>query len=169
MIEIPLTKGKVALIDDEDSARVMAHKWTAMFVPKSNKWYARRNTVRRENGRKCQQSILLHRFIIDAPPHLQVDHINNDGLDNRRSNLRFASNAQNHANMKMSTKNKSGFKGVCWLKERRRWLASITVNQTTHYLGHFKDPLDAARAYDAKARELCGEFARLNFPQEVQA
>src|SRR5262249_9211960 len=79
VIEVPLTQGKVALVDDGDAERVLAHKWTALWHPRSKRWYARRNIW--ENGK--QHIMYLHRFILNAPRDRQVDHINRDSLDNR--------------------------------------------------------------------------------------
>jgi len=165
MVEVPLTKGKVALIDDEDAPTVLAYKWTAMHVPRSKKWYARRG-FKGSDGK--QKTMLLHRFILGAPSDKQVDHINNDGLDNRRANLRLCTNAQNHHNMGLTTRNKTGFKGIM-RKSNGRYLVHVRAQNKVYHVGTFRTAEEAARAYDSKAKELHGEFARLNFPEEKGA
>lgn len=160
-MEIPLTKGKVAIIDDEDAPRVLTRKWTALFNPRNRRWYARRGIPLG----KRQTTLYLHRFIMDAPPGKQVDHKNGDGLDCRRSNLRLANNTQNHQNMKLSRLSTTGYKGVFKSKGEGLWVAKIVHNKKMIALGSFTQPVAAAHAYDEKARELFGEFARPNFPE----
>jgi hypothetical protein len=162
MVEVPLTQGKVALIDDEDAERVLAYKWSAWWDSRSKQWRVGRTTV--SNGRKIM--VYLHRFILSAPSGLQVDHKNMDSLDNRRSNLRLATNAQNHCNRKRQSDNTSGFKGVDWHKNRFR--AQIKHLGVKYFLGNFTTAEAAARAYDAAALLLHGEFARVNFPEESE-
>lgn len=149
MKEIPLTQGKVALVDDEDYERVSAYKWQAN-KGSAGYWYGHNDT----HGQ-------LHRFVVNAPRELMVDHKNGDGLDCRRENLRLATNAQNQYNAKLRVDNKSGFRGVHW--DGNRWIAQIKSQGRPIYLGRFNTPEAAARAYDTKARELRGEFARTNF------
>jgi len=153
--EIPLTQGFVALVDDEDYERVMAAgKWQASVD--DQRVYARHKV----GGRQVR----LHAFLTGWP---LTDHINGDGLDNRRSNLREATSAQNACNRRLSSYNTSGFKGVSWKADGDRWVARIKVHGTATHLGSFSTPQEAARAYDAAAIEMHGEFARLNFPIEV--
>jgi hypothetical protein len=149
-VEIPLTKGYVALVDDAD--RVLAvGRWQAIERPRTT--YAV-HTLKRG-------AVSLHTFLTG---YALTDHINLDGLDNRRANLRPATHAENLRNRGRQTNNSSGFKGVTWNKRSRKWQAQIGVDRGKRYLGNFVDPEDAARAYDLAARDLHGEFARLNFP-----
>lgn len=150
MKEIPLTQGKVALIDDEDFEAVSAVKW-----------YAQHNRVLYAASKRGR-IVYMHRLILGAPPGVQVDHINGDGLDNRRANLRLCSNSQNHANLRKRTETSSRFKGVYWNKARRKWHAQIKANQRTFYLGLFDSEEAAGAAYDRAATEHFGTFSRLN-------
>ena len=154
-IEIPLTQGKVALIDDEDFERVSQFKWW-IAKRRDGKFYARREM----NGK----SIFLHRFLMDAPPGMEVDHKNGDGLNCQRYNMRLATRAGNSKNQNKHSNNTSGFKGVCFDKKRGKYRAKICADGVHHHLGFYDDPVDAARTYDAAARKLHGDFAALNFP-----
>lgn len=164
MVEVPLTQGKVALIDDGDAERVLAYKWTLLTINRDSKitYYARR-TVR--SGTR-QKSVLLHRFILKAPDGVQVDHKNLDGLDNRRANLRLATNAQNHCNIP-SRPNRFGFRGVESPKRfNGGYGARIKTDGGLIRIGPFKTAEEAARAYDLLAKYYHGQFATLNFPTE---
>ena len=149
---IALTQGKETIVDDNDYDYLSQFKWCY------HKGYAARN-IRLENGK--QTTIKMHRIIIDCPQGLLVDHINGDSLDNRRSNLRIVTNQQNNMNKKHYSR--SGFKGVYFNKLAQKWHAQIALNNKVIYLGLFNDLVEAAKAYDKKALELFGEYARLNF------
>jgi len=164
MVEVPLTQGKVALIDDEDAERVLAHKWCARWDKSCRRWRA----IRYASGKQKGRAAFLHRFIMNAPDGIQVDHINQDPLDNRRSNLRFATNSQNCCNKGRHIDNASGFKGVWWNKRRGTFHAEIEHNGKRYHLGCFATAEVAARAYDVAALVLHGEFARINFPEESE-
>lgn len=153
MQEIQLTRGLVALVDDVWFEKLSEFHWYVMY--NETRPYAR--TVGHPNR-------LMHRLIMKAETSQMVDHKNGNSLDNRLENLRFCTNAQNQQNRRaLSPHNSSGFKGVCWSASRGKWMATITNGKNIH-LGSFSSPQDAARAYDAKALELFGEFARINFP-----
>jgi hypothetical protein len=152
MREIPLTQGKVALVDDEDYERLSCHKWRALR--NKNRWYAMRDG----GGRK----ILMHREIMGAPQGLQVDHIDGNGLNNQSCNLRICTNAENQHNQGVRSSNTSGFKGVSWYKRYRKWQVAIRIDGERKYLGYFSNKVEAARAYDNAAKRYHGEFARLN-------
>ena len=163
MKEIPLTQGKVALVDDEDYNELSKFKWHAHLC--SGHWYA----VRRARESHNLKTILMHRSIMNAPTGLMVDHKNGDGLDNQRSNMRLATNSQNAANSKKVGNTRSIYRGVTRIGKQVFWTASIKVNGDSMYLGRFQYERDAALAYDEKAFEVFGEFARLNFPEELRA
>ncbi len=108
--------------------------------------------------------IYMHRLITNAPYGLLVDHINGDCLDNRKANLRLATNAQNNYN-KRPLNSFSKYKGVFFIRKEKRWTATIGLNHKKIYLGNFKDEIKAAKAYDTAAKKYYGQFAYLNFPK----
>lgn len=120
--------------------------------------YVRR--TKKCRGRSSTQ--LLHRFLLGAPKGKEVDHINGDRLDNRRRNLRITSLRLNRVNQKLRTDNTSGYKGVTWDKEQKNWKAQVSVMYRNKFLGYFTSKEEAALAYNRKAKELYGEYARLN-------
>lgn len=151
--EILLTRGMVALVDDEDFERVSRYSWRAHIGRDSKSFYAARSN-------KC---IRMHREIIGAKYGQIVDHINGNTLDNRRHNLRFCNPSQSAMNRGISPSNTSGYKGV--FRDRNgRWGAVIKIHYKQIRLGSFFVKVDAARAYDRAAKKYFGEFARLNFP-----
>jgi hypothetical protein len=155
---VPLTRGKFAVIDVEDADLVLAYNWSAKFV--EGKWYARRNLPRDQRP----GTILMHRFILGTPPRMLTDHVDGDGLNNRRGNLRIATPAQNNANQRLHRTNTSGYKGVVWSKELGRWHVRVGAGGRRVHVGYFETRDEAARAYDRVAREIYGEFARPNLP-----
>lgn len=149
MKEIKLTQGKVAIVDDEDYERINKHKWCCIGG------YAGRNI----NGKHYY----LHWEIIGKPKKgLEIDHTNKNKLDNRKSNLRICNRSQNNRNVFTNKSNKSGYKGVIWLKQNKKWMAQITFNYKRIYLGLFTNKLDAAKAYNDAARRYHKEFSSLN-------
>lgn len=161
MREIPLTKGYVALVDDEDYARVAAHKWTALLAKRKDRTVV--YGYRRENwdnaNRKWLTMIYLHRFIMETPDGIDVDHLDGNGLHCWRENLREATRSQNLANNRRRI-GVTGYRGVAL--DRGVPFAQISSKR----IGTFKTVEAAARAYDKMAVERFGEFARLNFPDE---
>lgn len=149
-VRIPLTQGQFALIDAADAALVSRWKWRA--ARSGATFYARSGSFDRQ--------IWMHRVLLNAPDGVEVDHINGDGLDNRRVNLRLCVHAENGASQRRPKNNTSGFKGVYVLEGL--WAASVGGR----YLGRYDTPEEAARAYDTEARRRYGEFARPNFPDE---
>ena len=109
----------------------------------------------------------MHRLLIDAPAGLLVDHINRNGLDNRKSNLRPATVAQNRCNSRLTiSKKTSPYRGVYRHKKKNRWKVSICHNKKYIWLGNFSDEIAAAKAYDDAAKKYHKQFARLNFPKK---
>jgi hypothetical protein len=158
--EIPLTKGYVAIVDDDDHEWLSQWRWFALVG--SNAVYAHRSV--RIDGKR--RTLRMHRAILGAPKGMGVDHIDHDGLNNTRANLRLCTQSQNLGNQRLRTDGTSAYKGVSWHTQRGKWQAHIKRDDKHKYLGLFTDEIDAALAYDAAARELFGEFAYLNFPNE---
>lgn len=154
MKEIPLTKGKVALVDDADYPALAAFKWHC-----TSNGYAARRVFDRPYGR----IVLMHRVIMDAGALVVVDHRDLDHLNNQRHNLRLATPSENQFNRQRQVNNQSGYKGVSFCRPNRKWRARIKAGDKQLLIGYFDNPLEAAHAYDNSARELHGEFARLNF------
>lgn len=154
MNEIQLTQGKTALVSDEDYELVNQYKWHANNMG-GGIYYAFR--------RDGKTMLSMHRDLTNAPNGMEVDHINGNGLDNRRENLRICTHAQNRYNNKLRIDSTSGYKGVFWSKDSKKWQAQIQVDRKKIHLGFFSDPIDAARAYDNAAKEHHGEFCRTNF------
>jgi len=152
---IPLTQGKMARVDDEDYLRVAAVNWWADF--RDNKWYAR--------GYQKGIVIYLHRFVMDADPGMQIDHIDGDGLNCQKYNLRHATNQQNSSAFQRKRGTTSRFRGVSWYRRDSCWRAHITVGGKQRHLGYFEIEETAAHAYDSAARHCLGRFASPNFQQ----
>jgi hypothetical protein len=149
MKEIQLTQGQTALLDDEDYDVVSQYKWYASR--NGNTFYA----MRRDGRRLVSMHSMITGFSL-------VDHRDGDGLNNQRANLRKASHAQNMQNQMVSVNNTSGYKGVHFAFEKRKWQARIMANGKRISLGLFATPEEAALAYNDAAERLHGEFARLN-------
>lgn len=155
---IPLTQGQSAIVDDEDFEYLNQFKWHAEKL--HGTYYAARRV--RASFRKYV-IVKMHQVIVGRTAGLEIDHINGNGLDNRRFNLRLVTHQQNSQNSKLRTDNTSGYKGVGWSPQKNKWYAKIVKDGKQIHVGFFDDPVLAAKAYDRKARELFGESARTNF------
>lgn len=164
---IKIEREKGTILIDENDVDLLDCTWSI------SGGYARRGTSK--NGKKA--TYLMHRVILarkierDLAGNEQVDHINRNRLDNRRENLRLATPQINALNRSRQSNNTSGYMGVSYNKRlgrRKRWEAYIKLNKKRRFLGIFLTLEEAARAYDKVALELHGEFATLNFPNEVQ-
>ena len=158
MKRIVLSQGKFALVDDADFEWLNQWKWHASKV--SQTYYAA-HTIHKSNRKWT--SIQMHHLILEAGIGMQIDHKNNDGLDNQRNNLRICTRSQNQMNARKRKNGTSQYKGVYWYARYNKWHSAITANQRRHCLGYFQNETDAAIAYDKKAKELFGKFAKLNF------
>jgi ParB/RepB/Spo0J family partition protein len=164
-MELPLTKDLVAIVDGDDFESLSKWKWTASQTKKDgSKPYALR-TVIEAPGEK--HHLYLHRAIWEmhngpVPQGKQIDHANGDCLDNRKANLRLCDQSQNNANQ-VKTRGLSKYKGVTWNEECGKWQGQIQKDNEHESLGLFDSEEEAAKAYDERARELFGEFARTNF------
>jgi len=154
---ISLTQGKQVIVDDEDFGWISQWNWYAH--KQGNTFYAKRTT-----GKDRKVIIIhMHREIVQPPKGMYVDHIDGNGLNNQRSNLRICTKAQNGMNRGKQANNSSGYKGVGWDRTRNKWRAQIKIGQGSVFIGRFDRLEDAIKAYDAKALELFGEFAKTNF------
>ncbi len=157
MRRIKLTQGKYALVDDWNYEWLNKWKW---FY--GGRGYAVRNAS--TIGGK-QKQIFMHRLIMNTPEGMDTDHEDGDGCNNQEYNLRECTHAQNQMNMKSQKNSTSKYKGVCWHIKRKRWRVQIKLNYKNIHIGYFTCEKEAAKAYDKKAKELFGEFARLNFKE----
>ena len=153
MKRIKLTKGKYAIVDDEDFDSMNQKSWHF-----STKGYAcaGTHTGSAVNGTRRTVRFFMHRLINKTPDGLQTDHINRNKLDNRRSNLRTVTNQQNHFNMPLSRNNATGCKGVYWFKRDKNWQSQITVGAKRIHLGYFinfKDAVSARKRAELKYYE----------------
>lgn len=151
---IPLNKGFFAKVDDADFEKACSRKW---FVKK----YAHSDTFCAVANGPNRTRIYLHRLLLDAPKHLQVDHADRDGLNNQRSNIRLATRSQNQYNRRRPRNNTSGYKGVTWKKDKGKFEAKIFAKKKI-FLGYFDCPKKAHAKYCEAAISLHGEFARIS-------
>lgn len=149
---IELTQGKVAWVSECDFERVSEHKWTANR--QRERWYVR--------ARIEGKHITLHRFILNTPDGLDVDHENNNGFDNTRSNIRNCTHRQNIQRCRPRSGGTSRYKGVSWQAAVNRWHVGIYVNSEKLFLGLYADEDEAAKVYNRAAKKYFGDFAYLN-------
>jgi len=159
---IPLSLGKFAIVDPEDYERLKRYKWYAREGPTT--FYAVRYiSILEKQDRK---NAYMHNLVIDIPDGLFADHINYNGLDNRKANIRPATHTQNvWHRRKFRSNSTSNYIGVDWSKDCRKWRARIRYKGKRFSLGLFNSEIAAAKAYDAAARKFRKEFAVLNFPE----
>lgn len=148
---IILTKGKCAQIDDDDYERINQWKWKV-----DSHGYAVRVYQ--------NKTIFMHREIIHTPEGMCTDHIDHNPLNNCKNNLRICTMRENQGNSILRCDNSSGFKGVCFDKGRKRWIAKIHSGNKRKTIGRYKNPEEAAIAYDKTAENVFGKFALKNFP-----
>jgi len=155
MRAIQLTRGKVAFVDDEDYESVSDFSWRAVLC--NGKWYARAYVG---GGASNPVDKYLHHLLLGG---IRVDHIDSNGLNNCRDNLRPATQQQNRWNSASHSDAISKFKGVSVdPRRKKKWRARILCSGKSHWLGYFYSEQEAADAYDKSAKELFGEFAKLN-------
>lgn len=151
---IPLTHQKFAMVDDIDFEELSKYRWAA-HRHKNGVWYAERTV--------SGKVILMHRYILNPPDGMLVDHKDRDGLNNQRTNIRLATRGQNNANRRAAiTSQTSKFLGVAFEKDRQKWTARIRKNGIGYRLGSFQSEREAAMAYNSAAVKFHGEFANLN-------
>lgn len=147
-----MTQNLFAKVDDDDYDYLNQWKW---FAQKDKYTHYARRMLSSKN--KKRQTISMHSLLVNAN---RIDHKDGDGLNNQKENLRPATRSQNATNFKSRKKK---LKGIFWIEKTKKWRAIIGFNKTTIHLGYFENELDAAKAYDIKAKELFGEFAKTNF------
>jgi hypothetical protein len=158
--QVPISRGLFALVDDVDYESISKHVWTAQGTRRAGMFYAARY-----EGKKY---IYMHRAILGLKSGQLCDHINGDGLDNRRENIRKCDTRQNNQNSRKPISGKTSiYKGVSYDKASRKYYACIRVDGKSKRLGLYSSEIDAAKAYDAAAKKYFGEFARLNFKKEA--
>lgn len=153
-IQLANNKG-VALVDDEDYKWLNDYKWHLRDIKIMNagtkikidgKWFEKR----------------MHHFLVDVPEGFEVDHIDRNGLNNQKSNLRVVTHSQNMMNRNSFKGSSSKYKGVCWHKQCKKWFAQIVLNKKHYYLGLYENEIDAAKAYNKRAKKLHGKYVNLN-------
>jgi len=164
MKEIKLTRGLKAKVDDQDYEWLNQWKWSAR--KSGNTFYATRHS-KTVNGKR--HDIIMHRLILNVPKGMQTDHADTDGLNNQRYNIRVCTQRENAQNRKRYKGSASQYKGVHWNLKTKKWHAHIRFNGKLLYISYHDTEEAAARAYDTKAIELFGDFARTNFNQAAQA
>jgi len=159
---IKLTRGKYAIVDVEDFEKLNQYKWHCTHYG-----YAQRVEYKKIGKGRKQVGVYMHKQLCPAPEGMIVDHINRNSLDNRRANLRAATQKQNVWNRRFGRKGgKTSYNGIRWDKNREKWQVRLTINGQRESFGYYADETEAAKAYDRVAREYRGEYACLNFPKE---
>lgn len=158
-MELILTGGRSCLIDVADYPLVKGLRWAA--IKGRHTYYALIPPI----NNKGTKSVYMHRLLLNAPPHLNVDHINMNGLDNRRSNLRLCTPSQNQANRGACKRiHQIPYKGV--YKAHGKYRAAIVINGRKYQIGESDSAKYAAIMYDAFVREFHGAYGRYNFPKK---
>ena len=157
MKRIPLSKNGYkykgqyfAIVDDEDYEELNKYNWSVLIGKRCKNVYAMRSVNK--------YPVKMHIQLLGRKKGLEIDHINGNGLDNRKANLRFVTHAQNQFN----STNYSGSKGVSFSKQKRRWRSYINIDNRQRFIGYFDNKKDAMLAYNQRALELFGDYARLN-------
>lgn len=158
---VPLTQGYEAVIDADCVPLISKWNWHVMLTTRPDGSVAHAYAARGEHRGARRRIIHMHRVIADTPSDMDTDHIDGDGLNNRRSNLRVVTHAQNQCNRRLNIDNKSGVRGVAFNRATGKWRAQIGVNGAKRYLGLFSSIDKAAQAYASASAELHGEFGRI--------
>lgn len=167
MKTIKLNRGFESIVDDDDYDRVSALRWHARVNRRADgtlRVYAFRVHIDDDGSR---HALFLHRYIMPVPNGMDIDHVNGDGLDNRRGNLRCATRAENNYNSRKRSGGTSIYRGVSWHGPCKKWHARFSINGKSKYLGVYESEELAAAAYNKEAEKHAGQFATLNKIMEV--
>ncbi len=157
---IKLTRGKYAIVDAEDFEKLNQYKWHCTY-----NGYACRSVYISGIKNKKQVYVFMHNTVCPAPAGKITDHVNRNKLDNRKANLRPATQKQNVWNRRIKKENrKTQYNGIMWRRDRKKWRVRLTINGRQRTFGHYDDEIEAAKAYDEMAKKYRGDFAVLNFP-----
>lgn len=152
---------KTVYVDDEDFNKVAYRPWNISTDRKRHTCYARGYVKKiKVNGKTRDETLAMHRFIMNCPKDRVIDHIDGNGLNNQKSNLRICTQKQNMLNQKLRSKNTSGFKGVHFCNREKKWVAAIAIDKKKKFLGYFKTKEEAHDVWVLKAKEVRGEFYR---------
>jgi hypothetical protein len=161
---VNLTKGRLAYVDDKDYEAVSEFSWQAQKIKTG--WVVKRGVWDPDRGNNRSQSLGV--FLLRPPPGLRVDHRDGDPFNNQRANLRLCTKTENDRAFRRKAVGKSSrFRGVSWWAQRAKWRSVLETNGRQFHLGTFDREEDAARAYDAAAKQHFGEFAHLNLTGHV--
>lgn len=160
-----MSYGKSFLFDIEDFPHVQEHYWVATTSGYAAHFYYERN----ENNKRVRRLLFFHRLIMGEPKGMDVDHINGDTLNNRKSNLRVCTSHNNDCNRAAPKNNTSGHIGVSYSKHHKGWRAYITIYGKQIQLGVFDDIKEAVEARRLAEKQYFGEFSRMNYESEVMA
>jgi hypothetical protein len=165
MVKMTTVNGVEFEIDEEDVERVSTYRWYESKSDRKKAYIFTAISTRLSVGRWKNRTVYLHRFLIDAPRGLSVDHKDNDTMNNQKSNLRLATQSQQNQNTKKLNPStaSSRFKGVSFNKKRNVWEVYVHDKRKKIVIGYFQNEEEAARAYDNAARSRYGEFASTNF------
>ena len=156
---IKLTKGYQTIVDDEDYDSLIKHNWCY-----ADGYAVRGEYTHHKNGKTTHKTVGIHRYIMNAPNGMEVDHRDGNKLDNRKQNLRICKQADNARNKSKLRNNSSGYIGVSWHKNNKKWGANARLNKKLYCLGYFSSAFEAAKVRDSFVRVHFNGFGRLNFP-----
>ena len=156
---------KFTVVDDDDYPHLCGYKWHP--VKRGDWFYAARNKKAGDDD-NLGGCVYMHRVILNNPPNMEIDHADGDGLNNTKENLRACDHFGNMRNKRKSPGKTSPYRGVCWSKKGKKFIAQIQKFVKTRTLGYFADEVEAAKAYDKAALSEFGVFAKLNFPSLAQ-
>lgn len=160
-VQIPLTKGQFATIDQKHFELISQYKWQAHWAPNTKSFYASGIVKDLSTGKNMR--LPMHRYILGVTDSkVLVDHINHDTLNNTEANLRPVTRSQNNMNRRKSENTSSLYKGTSWHKQKHKWMSYIRINKKRKFLGYFESETEAALCYNANAVILFGSYALLN-------